>query len=301
MKKAAATLVILISLILNTMAQSNGGFENWTPEFTFENPNDWQTFNVLSQLAPPNPLSAFKTIGVDKHSGNYAIKIKSIFVNNKPVPSTIPDTFGCVFKGKIELAPISFKAGYPYTGRPEKLEFYSKYSPVGNDSGLAAVYLRKWNGAIYDTVGKGELTISSTTFYSLCELNITYSSIEQPDSAIIAFFSSKDSSTARVGSTLFIDDVAFTGWVDIDEKTFYSNKVKLFPNPAKDNLTITTEIEEAENVKIIDVSGRIISKCKIVSYNANVNTGLFVEGIYLYEICDKKNKILTKGKFNVVK
>lgn len=295
-------LILNFSLLpLNCFAQHNGGFENWTPEFTFENPDNWQTFNVLSLLVPANPLSAFKATGIDKHSGNYAIKIKSIFVNNKPMPSTIPDTFGCFFTGKIGIAPISFKAGYPYTGRPEKLEFYSKYSPVGNDSGLARVTLRKRNGTIHDTIGVGELTIGSTSIYTFFQLNLTYYSLEQPDSAIIAFFSSKDLTTARVGSTLFVDDVSFTGWVGTDEHDKNVGNVKIFPNPAKDHLTITTEIKEAENVKIINVAGKQVGSFKIQNYNASINTSSFAQGIYFYEIIDKKEQILTKGKFNVVK
>ncbi|MDO9186613.1 MAG: T9SS type A sorting domain-containing protein [Bacteroidia bacterium] len=301
MKKTVSTLVVLFSLILTTIAQPNGGFETWTPEFTFESPNNWQTFNFLSILSPPNPLSAFKAIGIDKHSGNYALKLKSVFVNNNPMPGTIPDTFGCAFKGKIELSPVTFKAGFPYNGRPEKLEFYSKYSPVGNDSGLARVTLRKWNGAIYDTIGKGELTIASTSEYTLFQLNLSYSSVEQPDSAIIAFFSSKDSTTARVGSTLFVDDVSFTGWVGTDEHDKNVGNVKIFPNPAKDHLTITTEIKEAENVKIINVAGKQVGSFKIQNYNASINTSSFAQGIYFYEIIDKKEQILTKGKFTVVK
>ncbi|MES2395211.1 MAG: T9SS type A sorting domain-containing protein [Bacteroidota bacterium] len=301
MKKTVSTLVALFSLIITAIAQPNGDFEIWTPEFTFESPNNWQTFNFLSILSPPNPLSAFKAIGIDKHSGNYALKLKSVFINNNPMPGNIPDTLGCAFKGKIELSPVSFKAGFPYTGRPEKLEFYSKYSPVGNDSGLARVTLRKWDGAIYDTIGKGELTISSTPFYSLFELNITYYSIEQPDSAIIAFFSSKDSTTARVGSTLFLDDVIFKGWVGIDEQTSFSEKVQVFPNPAKDNVTIITEIEEAGTIRVIDVSGKIIGWFKIQNHKASINTSSFAESIYFYEILDKKEQVLTKGKFSIVK
>lgn len=301
MKRTAATFLILTSLILNSIAQPNGGFEYWTPEYTYENPDDWQTFNFLSILGPPNPLSAFKAIGLDKYSGNYALMLKSVFVNNNPMPGNIPDTFGCAFKGKIELSPTSFKAGFPYTGRPEKLEFYSKYSPVGDDSGLVGVYLRKWNGIIYDTIGMGMLTVSTTPTYEMFELSINYSSTEQPDSAIIVFYSSKDSTTARVGSTLFVDDVIFKGWVGIEEQTSYPDKVHVFPNPAKDNTSIVTEIEGAENIRIIDVSGKVIGWYKIQNYKASINTGSFAEAMYFYEIRDKKEKVLTKGKFNVVK
>ena len=118
---------------LNCYAQQNGGFENWTTVVNYERPNNWENLNMLSLFSPPNPLSAFKATGVDKHSGNYALKIKSVYLNNNPSPNAIPDTIGFVFTGKVILSPPSLKLGVPYTGRPEKLEFGSKYVPVGGD------------------------------------------------------------------------------------------------------------------------------------------------------------------------
>ena len=122
-----------------------------------------------------------------------------------------------------------------------------------------------------------------------------------PDTAGIALSSSKDLTTARVGSTLFIDDLAYTGWVGINESDLCSDKVQLFPNPAKDNLNIRAQIEDADNVQVADVSGKAVGVYKIQNYNANVNTSVFVNGFYLYDIRDKKDRILAKGKFSVSK
>lgn len=299
MKKPVALLSVIVFAVSNCLAQPNGGFENWSTVSTYQTPDSWQTLNFLSIFS--NPISAFKATGVDIHSGSYALKIKTIFVNNNPAPNAIDDTVGLIFTGKIYLNPPSYRYGFPYTGRPEKLEFWSKYIPVGTDTGGARVVLRKWNGTGNDTIAFGEMQIASTEAYTHMKINLTYYSTEMPDSAAIIFASSENGDNARVGSTIYLDDVAFTGYVGIDEPNYYADKVKIFPNPATDALNILAKIEEANNVKISDTSGKQIGIYKIQNFSTKVNTSLFAAGIYFYEICDKKDRVLTKGKFNVIK
>lgn len=301
MKKLVALLSVIVYTISNCLAQPNGGFENWSTVFTYQTPDGWQTLNFLSIFSPPNPISTFRASGVDIHSGSYALKIKTIFVNNNPTPNAIDDTVGLIFTGKINLNPPSYRYGFPYSGRPEKLEFWSKYIPVGTDTGGARVVLRKWNGTGNDTIAFGEMQIASTESYTHMKINLTYYSTEMPDSAAIIFASSENNDNARVGSTIYLDDVTFTGWVGIDEQNYYADKVKTFPNPARDALNIMAKIEEANDVKISDASGKQIGIYKIQNFSAKVNTSLFAYGIYFYEIRDKKEKVLTIGKFNVIK
>ncbi len=307
MKKIVFIITISALQISNSIAQPNGGFEDWTPQFSFENPDGWETLNFLSLLNPPNPLSAFKAVGIDKHSGNYSLKLKTVYINNRPIfgdatiDSLIGDSTSAAFSGTIYLSPVSYKIGFPYTGRPEKLEFWSKYAPVGNDVGSGAVFLKKWNGISSDTIAFGLVVISSTPSYTLFDVNLEYRLSSIPDSALIVFASSMSNTTARLNSTLYVDDVEFKGWVGIEESDPYVDKIKIFPNPAKENLTIIAEIEEAENIRIIDVSGKIVSESKIQKYHANIKTDLFAEGIYFYQVLNNKEGILTTGKFNVIK
>ena len=307
MKKLITIVAILALnfslLTFNCLAQPNGGFENWSTIFNIQEPNNWQTFNFLSMTTPPNPLSAFKATGIDKHSGNYALKLSTIFINNNPDSTLfIADTMSGVFTGKISVSPITVKYGFPYTGRPEKLDFWAKYTPVGNDVGVALVLLLKFNGAGRDTIAVGTKVIHATPGFTMFQDTLIYKQAGLPDSASILFSSSKSIARARVGSNLFVDDVVFTGWVGIDESRMSeTDKVQLFPNPAKENITIVAKIEEADNIQIIDASGKLVGDYKIQNYGANINTSAFAEGFYIYKIHDKKNKILTKGKFNVVK
>lgn len=302
MKRLIFIFIILAFGIINSKAQPNGGFENWLFEFGYENPANWQTLNFLSITFPANPLSAFKATGIDKHSGNYALQVKTIYLNNNPTPGRLDDTIGRVFTGKVTISPPSIHYGIPFTGRPEKLEFWCKYTPVGIDTGGAIVVLQRWNGNGQDTIAIGFVKIKATPSYSPFQINLTYYSTALPDTVIIAFASSKTKAQARVGSTLFLDDVAFTGWVGIDEPRAYgTNKVKVFPNPAKDDVTILAHIEDADNIRVTDALGRLAGNYIIRNYSVNINTDAFADGFYFYEIHDKKDRILAKGKFNVIK
>ncbi len=301
MKKCISNFVILISLHLSCNAQLNGGFENWSNEFNYQVPDNWQTLNFLS-IFPPNPISAFKVTGIDKHSGNYALKLKTIFVSNNPVPGTLNDTIGYVFTGKVNISPPSLIIGIPYTERPEKLNFWAKYIPVGEDIGGVSVTLLKWNTTNHDTIANCDIKIDSTILsYTLFQMHLNYFSTALPDTLIIGFTPSYKKSIARVGSSLYLDDVAFTGWVGIEEPNPYTDKIKIFPNPATDIVNILAEIEDADHVQIINNAGKLLSVYKIQNYSAKINIDLFAEGIYFYEIRDKKDRILTKGKFTVVK
>ncbi len=300
---AVVTLNFALST-LNCFAQPNGGFENWTPKFSYEEPDNWQTFNFLSLTSPPNPVSAFKVLGLDVHSGNYAIKLKTIFVNNNPSPPLITDTMsGSTFTGAISLSPFALQYGFPYTGRPAKLELWAKYFPVGSDIAAAGVALLKRDSLthIQDTIAIGFISIPATALYTSFHSNLSYFSSALPDTAAILIRASRDSTIARVGSTLFADDVALTGWVGIDQHDFINDKVKLLPNPAIDNVTILSEIEDAENVKVVDAIGKLVGIYKILDHKININTSSFNAGNYFFEIRDKKNRLLTKSKFNVIK
>jgi len=301
MKKKTIITAVLACAILNCEAQPNGGFENWTPEFTYENPDSWQTLNFLSLLSPPNPLSAFKAIGIDKHSGNYALKLTTVFLNNKPQQAALSDSVGGAFTGKINYSPLSQINGFPFTGRPEKLEFWFKYLPVGSDIGKVEVVIQKWNGTGRDTIAIGNADITAAAAYTLFQINLTYFSTAVPDTAGIGFSTSKQTDVARLGSTLFVDDVLFTGSAGIDEQNSYAGKVKVFPNPSKDDVTIHIQIEEAENVRVLDPSGKAAGIFKIQNNKVSINTALIPAGIYFYVILGKKDEPLTEGKFSVIK
>ena len=299
MKKKLFLNIILVFGILNSIAQPNGGFENWSTVYSLQEPDGWQTLNFIG-LNPNNPLSAFKATGIDRHSGNFALKLKTVHFNENPYPAKIPDSTGGVYTGKVTTSPFTYKYGFPYSGRPEKLEFWAKYAPVGFDTAGVLVVLLKWTGTYADTVAIGGMNINATPDYAPFNCDLIYNSSELPDTAVIIFGASKNQQVARVNSTFFIDDVLFTGWNGIEKYDKYASLVKIFPNPAKDNVNINTSIDGSDNVRIVDASGKTAANYKIM-HELNISTATFAAGIYIYEIRDKKNKVLSNGKFNVIK
>ncbi len=280
-------------------SQPNGGFENWYTVFSSESPVGWQTLNFLQFTLPPNPISAFKVSGLDKHSGNYALKIKTVHLNNNPLPNVLDDTMGLSFTGVINISPSSYRYGFPYAGRPEKLEFWYKYLPVGADQGGVRVTLTRWNGVKTDTLAFAEDTISYNPNYGIFELPLTYFSNEIPDSATIFLASSRHRDVARVGTTLYLDDMAFTGWVGIDEKN--SHPPKIYPNPASDNITFSNLPVNADVIEVADVTGKKIESYKLKDTNLNISTVRFNAGTYLYTVIDTDKKTIFQGKFSIVK
>ncbi|MCE9540393.1 MAG: T9SS type A sorting domain-containing protein [Bacteroidetes bacterium] len=301
MKKLAfISLILVFAPIYSVKAQPNGGFENWSTVYNILEPDYWQTLNFVS-LNVPNPLSAFRVSGIDKHSGNYALKLKTVYFENNPLPSEIGDSAGAAYTGKVTISPFAYRYGFPYTGRPEKLEFWAKYTPVGDDTAGAIVVLKKWNGMGNDTIAIGGVNINATTGYAPFAANLVYYSNELPDSAVIGFAASKTALVARLNSTVYVDDVIFTGWVGINQYDKKTEGVKIFPNPAKDNVNIHASMEAADKIQIVDASGKIMGTYKIQNCEVNINTGVFADGIYIFKIQDNKNRMLSEGKFNIIK
>lgn len=305
MNKLKLILIPLIYFCITSIAaaQPNGGFENWSLEFSYESPDDWQTLNFLSLTTPPNELSAFKAIGSDKYAGNYSLEVKTIYISNNPLPGSVADTFGCVFKGKITISPASIREGFPYTARPEKLQFFAKYLPTGNDTGWVVTVLKKQNTitGLTDTIAIGKISIPSNPDYTQFTMGLGYLSNEFPDSAVIGIFSSRDSLTSRVGSRLFIDEVLYSGWVGIDENLKKVNSTKVFPNPATEYITLQCDLDDADHIQIINNLGMNITKIQIDSKNIRIPTSAFNSGTYYYHIRNKLQKTINTGKFTISK
>lgn len=300
LNKIITYLIFLLSAV--AVSQNNGGFENWTTSGSYEEPVDWQTTNILSLFG--NAVSSFKVSGTDKYSGNYALKVKTIHIVNK-LGLNLTDTAGVAFNGKVIISPPSYRVGSPYTTRSQKLGFYAKYIPVGTDTGIVLVTLQqRLVSGVRDTIATGKIDVPPSGTFSFFEITLDYRNNSIPDTMAIVFASSKKKSTARVGSALFVDDVAFSGTVPIGIKEYqnkYGLKIKSYPIPANNQLTIEALFDEASNIEITDATGKILGHYKIQNNSSLINTSAFESGLYFFTIYDKRNKPLTSGKFNVIK
>ncbi|MBK9730959.1 MAG: hypothetical protein IPO83_06700 [Chitinophagaceae bacterium] len=210
------TLIYLVTVFapVSSNAQNatpNAGFEDWTAVNFFGNffiPNSWD--NLDSSTAIINILTCQRT--EDAHSGSYAVKLVSYYVNI----GTIVDTAnGIITTGNlITIPPYGNVGGITYHERPDSISGWFKYAPVGGDSTFIEFSLFAPNG---DTIGIALLKIGATiSNYTRFSAPVKYFSSETPDLSRW-LISSGNGYDAIPGSTLFVDDVSLLFTTGIHE------------------------------------------------------------------------------------
>ena len=91
------------------------------------------------------------------------------------------------------------------------------------------------------------------------------------------------------------DDFVMVEVVSIDE---YPNAdIKIYPNPAKDNIKI--EAEQITSLSIINMTGQVVLKQDVCSDEVTLDLSTFESGMYLLRV-DTESGIITR-QINVIK
>lgn len=271
----------------------NGGFESWTGFGLYEMPDAWKTTDSLS-MSVGTPSATKET--TDMHGGLYALKLTPFFF----VFTNIP---GAASNGVINTTTFQIIGGSPDTVRHAKLSGWYKYAPVSGDSCTISVTMYKRNGATRDVIGSGIFgTSAATSAYTPFDVNMNYSSINTPDSVLISIFSSAMGS-AHLGTTLLIDDLAFSGFVGIHEIPGVVNSLNTFPNPAQNELNVSVDLQKniRTRFEISDLNGRKVSSFEMKSLNEKFDVSFLVSGNYFYRLADENGNTLGSGKFSISK
>ncbi len=315
MKRTLLLSAFAIAGVLNTNAQvvPTGGFESWgSTQGQAQEPNNWVTSNILTVpiIIPQNPTSVYKTTAPGEfHGGASGMKITTVKLVNNPFHSSgVNDTTGFALVGTVQIP--SFKQGFQYTGRPDKFDFWYKYTPVSGDHAGALAYLTKWMGTHRDTVATAyyietsavsSMTAKSVTFV----YNPAYNNSGNPDTAIVGFSSSVGSITPtylvrpKIGSALWVDDADFSGThVGIKEYTKLT-EVKAYPNPATTVAHFSVSSDEAAKVELFDITGKKVGIASFEDKKARINTEHLASGLYIYRIVDADKRVMNTGKLNV--
>jgi hypothetical protein len=249
------------------------------------------------------PASVTKTN--DKHEGSWAAMIKSADISAvNPAQGFLPDTIGILMSGNVDLQTFEF-TGIKISERHAQLDFWYKYSPVGTDMGMVIVNFTKW-----DTVSQTQIPVAasfaaleSANAYTKVELEMLYENQELvPDTAIIFVFSS-DFENARIGSTLYVDDMKFTGinsgntGIELHHQTTF----KIYPNPAKEYLIVRSSHADNVNVSIIDFSGKTIMNTKTEGFETRIETSFFPAGIYFLRLSGINGELLNVSQISISK
>lgn len=77
--------------------------------------------------------------------------------------------------------------------------------------------------------------------------------------------------------------------------------IRVYPNPATDILNLSFDYQNAKEVKLYDLSGKLMSTTALVSSETQIALNNFETGIYLYQIINKEGAVIHTSKFSVNK
>ena len=148
-------------------------------------------------------LTCARASGADAHSGNYAIKLTT-----KLIPAFNIIANGIASTGTlITTPPYGVSGGIAYTGRPDSITGWYKYTPAGTDQGF--VELQLLGATNTDTIGyvRFETPNATVSTYTRFAAAVNYLSTATPSNSIWILSSSKGVGPI-VNSQIFIDDIA---------------------------------------------------------------------------------------------
>lgn len=293
MKKIIQSIIAGIFISVSVFAQTipNGGFENWSTVSSYQNPNNWDNLNAMT-----SGMSTYTCVkGTPGNPGSSYLKLVS---KNVSMMGVMPGVAVC---GVLSTATYQAASGFPFTSRPQSFTGNWQYMASGNDAGFVAVYLTKWNAAMSmrDTVAMLTQSLSGMQMsWTSFSLNFMYMTGETPDSAMITLSSSGLVPVA--GSYLYVDNLAFSGNVaGIKSNESLITTTNVFPNPAKDNLTIEVGLQKksALTFQLVDLTGKMVKEVNVDEiqgkYSSVINTINMTKGIYFLKVI-ANNAVETK-------
>lgn len=237
-----------------------GDFEEWM-EVGSEEPDSWNTSNPFTA-----PMGQSVQKSNQAYSGSYAARIETL-----PTPFEEGDNIGFVVNGFLGEDEINGGLNLSGNEIPTSFTGYYKYDPAEElDSAGVLFLLRKYNDLTmeYDTLIEGELDLPAAASYTLFEIELPLSILNEwvsestyPDLLTIGFSSSKlddEEYTAPEGSVLWIDALELTYYVGVNEFS-KGDDVLVYPNPSAEKVQLQgMDYTKIQSIKLIDVTGACV-------------------------------------------
>jgi len=244
------TITAALVLCARLLAQiPNAGFESWTSMGTYDLPDGWGNLNPAT-----DGLGVYTcTKGTPGSIGASYIALTSKTVNGMGI---IPGMAVCGTMDQGTFQPI---AGFPFAERPVSMTGQWQYMASGNDQGYISINLTRWNAVTatrepiaYSVHHLSGMAMSWADF----TINLTYTSGEIPDTAIIVL--SASGNHPQNFSYLYVDNLAFSGAVTAVAEHGAQMALAVFPNPAAGEFTVQFDhaIIEKEILQVLDATGR---------------------------------------------
>lgn len=323
MNKTFTTLLSL-SISLFSFAQTqvtNAGFENWGGSGASAEPTSWNSNKTGTGLASSGPQTCFQeTSGA--HSGNSCVRVETVYY-------ILAVVNGNVTTGVVNAPSTNKSQGYlgatgsdkiAFTGRPDSLVGWYKYTQATNGSGNTAeqgkVYAILHSGDYYDpaTPVSGNHTdlsankigdalyvspASNQTSWKRFTVPFNYVNSNTPAFVMVNITSSNNQLTVApanggTGSKLWVDDVEmiYNSVTAIKENEFDKN-VKVYYYEKNIYIDFLSKSPEQSKVEIFNATGQLVSSQQIDNSVVNtIDVSNLKSGIYMYKVSGK-----SQGKF----
>jgi len=297
-KKFLLTILLISTITFTINAQTqppNAGFESWVNIGSFENPDNWSSFNNFYSYGVPE--MSFKT--TESHSGN-ALRLISLTATVPPPlgTNTLDTLAGFVFLGSADMN----NPGIFYTDRPLLMQAYVKGTIIPGGNAIIMATLRKWNTVTHvrDQVGMAIYNMTSSILnYTQISVPFNYSLSDTPDTLDIKIMAGDVGPGGFImpGNEFFVDDIYLTFPVGINEDINNLNIV-ISQSNATNNLTIETpqqSVSSVGGIEIYNLQGQLLKSISAISNITNIDISSFQTGMYIIEV--KTDKGITLKKF----
>ncbi|MCD4665492.1 MAG: PCMD domain-containing protein, partial [Bacteroidales bacterium] len=199
MKKLVLLLILTIyfTQLVFTQDIQNSGFEDWTNQVLFEEPDQFTSSNILSYPSIGEP-NVTKT--TDAYSGNYAVRLETVAVDEESLT-------GAIFIG--EPGDEAVIGGVPFTERPDSIKGYAKYNVPAGDTAYVLALFKKLGIPLGICLVP---FVGEQTEYQQFSMAVQWlNPILSPDTLATGVLSSSMFSEPIPGSWIIVDSIHFVG------------------------------------------------------------------------------------------
>jgi len=246
--KSLRLLALSGAALFGTLTQSraqivNGGFEQWTPILTMEDPTGWNSTNLLA-LFSGDSASVTKTR--DAHFGQYAAKLSPRY------SSLADDTIPAILIGQFTIG-----------SRPAGIRFMYKYNPGSGDSVTLTAALYKGNtDSMENLVGQLSWTLGSArNSYTMAQADFEYLDNRTPDTLVVTIVAGSDLG-ARTSTVFQIDDIG-TSTFPAATTEWNPLSIRISPNPGSGLFTLDGLPAANTTARVYDLNGRLVRSAAV--------------------------------------
>lgn len=301
----ALSFSVLISVVFSgkmVLAQTlpNPGFENWVTVGTAcENPTGWDSPN--EGVALFGVCSVFKETG-SVQEGSSAVRLETILIPLVALRAPAAISNGTLVVNASDPFNSTVQGGSVIWGRPDALTGYYNYAPEGGDSLTIRVRLYDITGTDTTLIAEDEFVDDANTgAYVPFTLPLNYLTLDDAELAQVLIRSTRNTTDATVGTTLWVDELRFTGITGTGAEQALPFGFNLYPNPASEVLHIENVMVQKIELGIWDRTGRKVHESWLApGFNAVAIHGL-VPGFHVYRLSDASGQILSAGNLQVLR